>query len=116
MRKFDLDAAKRGEPIMCRDGTPARFIAHVPDAREGNRVIALIGDMIITAYEDGSRHQRDMETFFDLFMAPKKRTVWVNLYPNENRLCYYYDTEEEAEEASAHKRIGNRAWRLEIEE
>ena len=42
LRPFDLDAAKRGEPICCRDGRPAKFIAHVPEATPiFDRVIAL---------------------------------------------------------------------------
>ena len=32
MKPFDLEAAKRGEPIVTRGGEAAKFIAHVPDA------------------------------------------------------------------------------------
>lgn len=42
LRPFDLDAAKRGEPICTRDGSPAKFIAHVPEATPiFDRVIVL---------------------------------------------------------------------------
>ena len=51
-------------------------------------------------------------------MAPKKRTVWVNFY--ENGWAYYGDSEYDAEiNASGYntiKRIGGRAWPVEIEE
>ena len=115
MKPFDLEAAKRGEPIQTRGGKPAKFIAHVPEATQPQQVVVLIGNSVRARYPNGTFHKW-AEDDDDLFMASRKRTVWVNLYPNENRLCYYYDTEEEAEEASAHKRIGNRAWPLEIEE
>ena len=39
MKPFDLEAAKRGEPIQCRDGRPVKFIGHVPEAHDHNRIV-----------------------------------------------------------------------------
>jgi len=50
-------------------------------------------------------------------MAPRKRTVWVNVYPDGTN-CHAgaYETEAIANNYASHQRIGNRAWPLEIED
>ena len=58
---------------------------------------------------DTSRH--------DLFMAPRKLTVWVNVYPpGTNCFAWAYETEAIANNYAGRNRIGNRAWPLEIED
>lgn len=55
-RPFDLEAAMRGEPIVTRDGRQARFIAHVPEAAQSGRVVAMIEgcELPFLYYEDGT--------------------------------------------------------------
>jgi hypothetical protein len=116
MKPFDLEAAKRGEPIQTRGGKPAKFIAHVPEATQPQQVVVLIGNSVRARYPNGTFHKW-AEDDDDLFMASRKRTVWVNLYPmSEGKACYWYNTEKAASEAGGTLRIGNRAWPLEIEE
>ena len=117
MKPFDLEAAKQGEPIVCRDGTPAKFIAHVPDANDARQIIVLINNFIFTHFENGKKYPDDSDR--DLFMAPKTRTVWVNLYGGP--LATYHESLQEADAShsglwSPKTRLGNRAYRLEIEE
>ncbi|MFT4118711.1 hypothetical protein [Bradyrhizobium sp.] len=78
---FDLEAAKRGDALVTRDGRKARFIAHTPEAREPSRVVAFVeGAPNITTYAENGRYCTIDHTH-DLFMAPKpKRTIYVNLY------------------------------------
>ena len=117
MKPFDLEAAIRGEPIQTRKGEPARFIAHVPEAAT-YKVAALINEGIETFTEEGT-HCKGRETGFDLFMAPRNRTVWVNLYAHlsgVNNFGYFYRSEDDADEAASPGRIGGKAWPLEIEE
>lgn len=114
MKPFDLEAAKDGDPIVCRDGTPAKFIAHVPEAREPNRLVVLINETVVVCYENGSRNSYGNASFSDLFMAPKKRTMWVNLYSKP--WANYYSTQHEADAVATPDRIGGRAWPVEIEE
>jgi hypothetical protein len=120
MKPFDLEAAKRGTPIITRDGRKVKFIAHVPEATLNHRVVVLYGDVIRTFPDSGKYYSSDHESVLDLFMAPRKRTVWVNLYPENDAFCY--DTEAAADNAACDDcwgrapRIGNRAWPLEIEE
>lgn len=117
MKPFDLEAAKRGDPIMTRDGRPVKFIAHVPYAREGDRVVMLFEDVVLWLGKSGHFYLSKEPHHYDLFMAPRKRTVWVNVYPmTEGRSCYWYNTEKAANESAGTLRIGNRAWPLEIEE
>lgn len=116
MKPFDLEAAKRGEPIQTRDGRKARFIAHVPECHQLHRVLALVdGETFVQAFTEAGRYAKRDDSAEDLFMAPKKRTVWVNLY--YDRLlpsCWYYS--EEYANRYAGRRIGNRAYPVEIEE
>lgn len=113
MKPFDLEAAKRGEPIVTRDGRAAKFIAHVPELNFPVLVLLDVG--LWQARKDGTSN---VGVHVDLFMAPKKRTVWVNLYRSAFREGYHYDTEIEADAAAsdAHKRIGGKAYPVEIEE
>ena len=118
MKPFDLEAAKRGEPIQTRDGRKAQFVAHVPDCSPPHRVIALIefSPKISDYYETGE-YEKDKETHSDLFMAPKKRTVWVNFYNYADQSAFYHDSEQAADRAAGGvERVGNRAYPVEIEE
>lgn len=82
-KPFNLEAAKAGEPIVTLDGRKARFVAHVPEAKSANCVIAIPeGKETPLIYsEDGRRFSSGPMANLDLLMAPKpKRTVWVNLW------------------------------------
>jgi hypothetical protein len=116
MKPFDLEAAKAGAPIMCRDGTPAKLIAHVPEAKPGYRVVVLVGSDIVTVQFENGRHWADVESNADIFMAPKKRTVWLNLYPTAGNTAHFHDTQKGADAFADSSRIGGKAWPLEIEE
>ena len=121
MKPFDLEAAKRGEPIKTRAGQPAKFIAHVPDAHEDDRLVIQIGRSVHLYCESGNLTNYGCGKGYDLFMVPQKRTVWVNLYQGEcSLISSVYSTQESADallkEVGARQRIGNRAWPLEIEE
>ena len=117
MREFDLEAAKRGEPIVCRDGIKAKFITHFSGISDDRCVIALIMEKLFIFGKDG-KHVEENRSSYDLFMAPNKRTVWVNLHDSPY-IARYFSTEYEANQYPSYmniKRIGNRAWPLEIEE
>lgn len=117
MKPFDLEAAKRGEPICNRDSEGCVFITHVPDANPEYRVVALTPfKEVYCFYETGSYYCDDSVSRHDLFMAPRKRTVWVNLY-EEGKFARHYESEGSANKgADGTTRIGNRAWPLEIED
>ena len=115
MKPFDLEAAQRGEPICTRDGREAKFIAHVPDLESLRNVIVVIDGTVRTLREDGCI---DGVVAYptDLFMAPKKRTVWVNVYPPHLPFSHHYETLVLANDNAMIGRIGGKAYPIEIEE
>ena len=112
MREFNLEAAKRGEPIVCRDGTPAKFVAHVLEAHPTQRLVVLVGENIFGYMESGS-WTGIKQDHADLFMATKKRTVWINIYGTSATV---YCSEQDADKRAISWRIGNRAYPVEVEE
>jgi hypothetical protein len=81
MKPFDLAAAQRGNPLVTRDGRKARFIAYVPECEPSRRIYAFVdgADRVFDFTENGRRIRHDSTDRADLFMAPVKRTFWVNL-------------------------------------
>jgi uncharacterized alpha/beta hydrolase family protein len=112
MKPFDLEAAQRGDKLITRAGEEAEFIAYVPKAGKYYQVLALSGSMPKT-YDTEGRFLQGSESTYDLFMAPKKRTIWLNIYPNQT--AQHYNAKQTAD-AWAGERLGNRAYPLEIEE
>lgn len=76
-KPFDLEAARAGKPLITGDGTPAKFIAHVPESEYP--VVVVIDNVIYTLKDDGVWLDRTLLSRC-LFMAPEKKTVWVNIY------------------------------------
>lgn len=93
MKPFDLEAAKRGEPI-CFGPMPVRFVAHAPDAKEFERVICVGPKGAIYLMSDSGKvcpglaiaqngdiiaiRKSEEESKLALTMAPpKRRTVWL---------------------------------------
>ncbi len=102
MKPFDLEAAKRGEPIVTYQKVVRQFIG----ARKNGYIVCETSEGTILEY-----HPKD------LYMTPTKRTVWVNFY-KDSFYCYKYDSELEADThcRNAVGRIGGKAYPVEIEE
>lgn len=115
MRKFDLEAAKRGEPIQTRDGRAVKFVAHVPNATVQNQRLVVLHDSgYLGTYCDNGTVYAGLNRGTDLFMAPRKRTVWINFYPDGD--ARYYESEDKAARYVNPLRIGGKAYPVEIEE
>lgn len=84
LKPFDLEAAKRGEPICTRDGREARFIAHVPDVVDQYKVVVMYHDdeygKTISAFCENGAWIGGSEESNDLFMPPRKAQLWVRAY------------------------------------
>jgi hypothetical protein len=119
MKAFDLDAAKRGEPIVTRDGRKAVYVG-CTDAPINYPLACLVeGANGVSSFTAGGAYTQASQSKADLFMAPKKRTLYVNVYPNgpaNDAAGYVYRTEAQADQKAARERIGGKAWPLEIEE
>ena len=105
MKPFNFKAAQRGEPILYRTYEGYEKAFYVGIDGESNPVIHQGGCSfgVLAA---------------DLFMAARKRVVWVNVYPGEYGVALCHDSESLANKAATKisDRIGGRAWPLEIEE
>lgn len=101
MKTFDLEAAKRGETMCDRTRRNLYFIG-----------VNKSGTIVCETAEGRTLHYYTT----DLYMAPKKRTVWVNLLISGK--AFHYDTEESANRmiGSSDQRIGGKAYPVEIEE
>lgn len=107
MKPFDLEKALAGEPVVTRDGREVFGIVRLKNPGG----IYKIGGWVCSASTDGSRDvsitwksngsYRDSFHDLDIFMAPRKRTVWVNVYTNGERFfagqCAFYNTMAAAE-------------------
>jgi hypothetical protein len=74
-KPFDLERAKAGDPVVTVYGKPFRFAGFNPDADPQERIVGW------TDYGHGVWGVSSLREI-ELFMAPKKRTVWVRLYMN----------------------------------
>lgn len=122
LKPFNLERALAGDPVVTRIGAQVHNIAHFPSAHYG-RIVAQIDDdnnPPSLFYPDGS-YSNGGTSVNDLFMAPKTRTVWVNLYittdGNYGKMSKW-NTEQEADDKQdlTMIRLGNRAFPIEIEE
>ena len=81
MKPFNLEAAKEGKPIVTRDGQVAKFVAHVPEAREDQQLVILINGTVCTRSDTGLSSV-GWKTSGDLMMAEEEVTVYFNEYEN----------------------------------
>jgi hypothetical protein len=75
MKPFDLEAAKRGEPILLMlaneyDMTPVRLVGMLTDGRH-----------VVERRADSGVYYVEVATEHRLRMVPKKKTVYLNIHP-----------------------------------
>lgn len=85
-----LENVMSGHPIQTRDGNPAKFIAHVPEAREAQRLVVLVdGFRVWTMREDGKAVEHQ-DSAYDILLAPKlklKREGWMAIGSHVGLVC-----------------------------
>jgi hypothetical protein len=74
MKPFDIEAAQRGEPILLMlaseyDTTSVRLVGMLTDGRH-----------VVERRAESGVYYVEVATEHRLRMAPKKRTVWINLH------------------------------------
>jgi hypothetical protein len=121
MKPFDLEKALAGDPVVTRDGRSVTEVHRFKTLGGPYRLIAVIGGSLYRLTERG-QYDSTGTNETDLFMAPKKRTVWINLYANgtDQPLTGYITYSSEAAANNAAKgstnRIAGKAFPVEIEE
>ena len=116
MKPFDLEAAKRGEPIITSNGREVFFVGISKGSRP---VVVCDSDGNLTRRFPGGYYTTNSTHIKDLYMAPKKRTVWVNLYPSKAGVyeAYGHPDKNSADDfMGGSNRIGGKAYPVEIEE
>jgi len=81
MKPFCLDKALSGSPVCTRDGREVTEIHYFKTAIDSYPVVAVADECLNSYTMDGKKHESS-ESTFDLFLAPTKKTYWVNLYKN----------------------------------
>lgn len=76
LKKFSLDDAKAGHPLVTRDGRKVELITYVPEARQGFNLVVMIEGYVYAFPDDGCTNNEN----FHLFLAPlgmcEGKPVW----------------------------------------
>ena len=102
MKPFNLEAAKNGAKVVTRGGNSVRLFCF--DYKNDDFPIAGAiddgdGEETETWCKDGFCYSSNSVSHCDLFMAPTKKSGWINIYRND--VSEIYDNEKEAKEGSA---------------
>ena len=115
-KPFNLEEAKAGKPVICRNGQAARIVCY--DLKSGNWPSNRYPLGVLVTHEDGeidlggiSHPTEEFECYsnngevfvgedspLDLFMKPMTQQSWVNVYIRDGEVStsYGYNTEQEA--------------------
>jgi hypothetical protein len=102
-KKFDLEAAKNGAPVITGTECPVRIICF--DRKGDYPIVALIGvrECEIDTFRADGRKYDDERSDLDLRMAPVKKNGWINIYPD---FCCGGVIYESMDEAILNKSLG----------
>ena len=83
MKPFNLQDAIAGKPIVCRDGTPAKFLYYSEDVEPG-WVVGVSRDRSLYGVSASGNYLSEGQHQADLFMAAEQDTVWINVYRDKS--------------------------------
>jgi hypothetical protein len=86
MKEFNLEEALAGKPVLCRNGELVTQIVEFKNTSAIHSLAGLCDDMIKTWTIDGNYFSKgtSFPSDWDLFMAPEKKSIWVNVYTLTN--------------------------------
>lgn len=103
-KPFDLERAKAGDEVVTRDGRKVRIICF--DYKDDFPIVSLAqegrNESLITQELDGCFHKEVGPHKNDLFMKPKNKTLWINIYKQWDE--YWTVVNESKEDAQQDKR------------
>jgi hypothetical protein len=79
MKKFDLERALAGDPVITRDGRPVKIAGYNENADHEFCLAGWIGQIVYGWCKDGA-YDSKREHDNDLFMAPTERKEWIVRY------------------------------------
>jgi hypothetical protein len=93
MKPFDLEAAKRGKPVVTRDGRKVIDLHHFEhDKSELCLCVHIEGEGSPDWFHANGRDNLSDEDPSDLFMESKKRTVYINIWRDSNQAVFHDDS------------------------
>ena len=111
MKPFNLEAAKRGEPLVSRDGRKVIHFHHIEtDKSRLPCVVQYEGNLGASWMPDTGIVNSGSEDPSDLFMAPKIVTKYLNVYRSSTSSyagnhAAVFDNKHDAEENAYDKRV-----------
>ena len=115
MKPFDLEAAQRGEPLMFGNGQSAFWLGfNALNAKTPVVVTTEFGTILQYTEQGYPRDPDDLD--WQLFMAPRKVQLWINLYWHGEYSADIFRTRHEADKHERLGRLGGRACLFEYEE
>lgn len=104
MKPFDIERAKAGDPVVTRDGRKVRILCY--DKKDDSYpIVALIENEAEDEFTESFTlegkywDKKTEEESEDLFMAPIKKTMYVNLYKHGH--ATWYECKEDALKGNA---------------
>jgi hypothetical protein len=98
MEKFDLERALAGEPVCTRNGKDVTHLTFF-DVDSRHQVVGVVEKSLIRWTKKGYCFDVSHISEHDLFMKPKEKVIWVNVYKSVRGFLFLgnqFDTEEEA--------------------
>lgn len=84
MKPFNLQSALAGEKVITRDGRPVKIAGYNEEAVGYSKLAGWLEGTVECWSESGIYYDDKEESEYDLFMAPKKREVWVGYFEGAN--------------------------------
>lgn len=104
LKPFNLEAALNGAKVVTRDGRTVSRVTYFPEIKGTDYPVkAIVEDNLQGFTVDGFYYTRNNESCIDLFLAPKLREGWINIYPHGNAV--WYQTKEKADLYAAEIRV-----------
>ena len=105
MIKFNLEKALAGDKVVTRDNREVSQIVEFKGTANGYTLYGVVGDEVESWKECGRfLALMDSDNPYDLFMAPKKLSGWVNIYPNLAG-PFFYESKGDADRCASIDRI-----------
>jgi hypothetical protein len=115
LKPFNLSKALAGVPVVTKGGHRVLNIAHLPQAISYSRVQAVLEGVVGNNVQSYDETGHAGSGLYDLFMATKEKTVWINLYGNNG--AAHHDSEQEADKYALNQyRLGGKAYPITYEE
>jgi hypothetical protein len=109
MKKFNIEEALAGKPVVTRDGRKVGQLAHFKGTSTDYPVYAVLDSELEVFTEDGRWTTQDPASRHDLFMESAKREGWVNIYDSPNSDFPHY-TGNPGNGGTAGKHSGETVW------